>query len=108
VGSLSLPDVEDRHVLAAAIRAKAGVIVTFNVKHFLPEALDPHGIEAQHPDEVASRLFDLSPGAVCAAVRDQRKAPREPPQSVVELLDSFRSLGLATTVGNLRTMEELL
>jgi len=78
------------------------------VKHFPPDALDPHGIEAQHPDDSASHLFDLAPGAVCAAVRDQRKALRNPPQSVAELVDILLSLGLATTVGNLRTMEELL
>lgn len=32
--SLQLPDEDDRHVLAAAIRCKADVIVTFNVKDF--------------------------------------------------------------------------
>jgi hypothetical protein len=31
VGSLTLPDEDDRHVLAAAIRAGAGLILTFNL-----------------------------------------------------------------------------
>lgn len=42
---------KDRHVLAAAVRCGADVIVTFNLKHFPEEALEPWGIEAQSPDE---------------------------------------------------------
>jgi predicted nucleic acid-binding protein len=40
ISSLSLPDPDDRHVLAAAIRARADVIVTFNLKDFPAEALE--------------------------------------------------------------------
>ena len=39
IDSLALPDPDDRHVLAAAIRAGAEVIVTFNLKDFPPNAL---------------------------------------------------------------------
>ena len=34
IKSLTLPDKKDRHVLAAAIKSKADVIVTFNIKDF--------------------------------------------------------------------------
>ena len=47
VEQLKLPDPHDRHVLAAAIRCQAGVIVTYNLSDFPPVALDPHGIAAQ-------------------------------------------------------------
>jgi len=50
IPGLTLPDLDDRHVLAAAIAARADVIVTKNLKDFPPAALEPHGIEAQHPD----------------------------------------------------------
>lgn len=108
VDQLKLPDPHDRHVLAAAIRCQAGVIVTYNLSDFPSEVLDPYGIAAQHPDEFVAHLFDLSAGAVCAAVRDQRLALRHPALSVRELLDSFLSLGLAGTVAALETMQDLL
>jgi hypothetical protein len=51
IPSLSLPDKNDRHVLAAAIRGEAQVIVTMNLKDFPNEILQKYEIEAQHPDE---------------------------------------------------------
>ena len=50
IDSLTLPDPDDRHVLAAAIHGDAEVIVTFNLKDFPAATLDHFGIEAQHPD----------------------------------------------------------
>ena len=44
IAGLTLPDPDDRHVLAAAIRASAEVIVTFNLKDFPPVQLAPLGI----------------------------------------------------------------
>jgi len=108
VDSLTLPDPNDRHVLAAAIRCQAGVIVTYNLADFPKAALDPYGISAQHPDEFVAHCFDLSPAAVCAAVRDHRLALSRPTRTVRELLDTFLSLGLAGTVAALETMQDLL
>jgi predicted nucleic acid-binding protein len=108
IDGLRLPDPDDRHVLAAAIRCQAGVIVTYNLKHFPEKALAPYGIEAQHPDEFVSHLFDLDPGAVCAAVRDQRESLKNPPFSVEELLNEFLGRELAETVAQLKPMQQLL
>ncbi|MEE4274154.1 MAG: PIN domain-containing protein [Thermoanaerobaculales bacterium] len=108
IDSLDLPDPEDRHILAAAIRSQAGVIVTYNTKDFPEDILDGYGIEVQHPDEFVTHLYDLSPGAVCRAVRSQRQALKNPPYSTSDLLNTFLSLGLATTVAHLQSMEELI
>lgn len=108
IESLSLPDPDDRHVLAAAIRSDAGVIVTFNVRDFPVEILAGHDIEAMHPDEFLEALFDAAPGAVCAAVRQQREALRNPPRTAEELLTTFTGQGLVQTVTRLRQFIALL
>lgn len=65
VEGLVLPDPDDRHVLAAAIRAQAQAIVTYNQSDFPVEALGPLGIEAQHPDTFVVLLLDQAPAKVC-------------------------------------------
>src|SRR5690606_37605903 len=53
---LRLPDADDRHVLAAAIRAKANLIVTFNVKDFPQKHLAQFSVHAIHPDDFILKL----------------------------------------------------
>jgi hypothetical protein len=84
-----MPDPDDRHVVAVAIRCVADLIVTFNLKD-LPEAvLKPYGIEAQHPDDFLTHQLDLAPNVVCAAAKRQRQSSRKPPMSVEEYLASL-------------------
>ena len=94
IKGLTLPDIDDRHVLAAAIRCNASVIVTFNQKDFPDETLGPFGIEAQHPDEFVDNLFDLDPAAVVAAAQRQRKQLKMPPMDVGTYLDLLLRQGL--------------
>lgn len=60
IESISLPDPDDRHVLGAAIRTPADVIVTYNLADFPAETLSRFDIEALHPDDV---LFSTRPSA---------------------------------------------
>jgi predicted nucleic acid-binding protein len=108
IPSLTLPDPDDRHVLAAAIRGRADVIVTFNLADFPPDALARHGIEARHPDDFIVRLLEAVPGPVCAAVKRQRENLRNPPKSADELLVTLESQGLPQTVAQLRAFIDLL
>src|SRR5438874_2850976 len=86
VEGLTLPDPDDRHVLAAAIRAGAEVIVTFNLGDFPGDALAPYGVAAQHPDDFVSQLLDDAPGVVCTAAKRQRESLKKPPKTVEEYL----------------------
>ncbi len=108
IEQLTLPDPDDRHVLAAAIRCQAGVIVTLNLRHFPDEVLAPCGLSAQHPDEFLAHLFDLKPAVVCSAVQEMRAALKNPPKTAGELLDDLLRAGLPETVSLLETMENLL
>jgi len=108
IDSLELPDPDDRHVLAAAIRCQAGVIVTFNHKDFPANTISRYGIESQHPDEFICHLLDLSPAAVSNAARLQRRALKNPPKSPEEFLGILQRQGLAGTVAQLKDMIELL
>jgi len=108
IEGLSLPDVNDRHVLAAAIRTRASVIVTFNLKDFPCEYLAQFGVEAQHPDEFVLNLLDLGLSNVCEVVKKQRQRLKNPPKSADELLASLGKRGLFETVARLAPFRDLL
>jgi hypothetical protein len=108
IDGLSLPDPNDRHVLAAAIRTRASVIVTFNLDDFPSRVLDPFGIEAQHPDEFIAHLIDLSPGAVCAAAKHQRGMLKNPRLTTEAFLESLEQQRLPETVRRLQSFADLL
>src|SRR5208282_3003035 len=63
IDTLTLPDPNDRHVLAAAIHGGASIIVTANLRHFPAEKLAPHGLTAQHPDSFVFELMTSDLGA---------------------------------------------
>ncbi len=108
IEGLSLPDPDDRHVLAAAIRGEAGVIITFNLRDFPGDRLAPLGIEAQHPDEFISGLAGMDVAKVVQAVRLQRAALKNPPVDADQLLDVLRRQGLARTTALLSDFRSVL
>jgi predicted nucleic acid-binding protein len=102
IPSLSLPDPDDRHVLAAAIHGRADVIVTYNLNDFPVQTLATYGIEAQHPDEFLRHEYDLAPDLVCAVVRELRGGLKCPPRTVDQYLATLEKHGLCEFVTALR------
>jgi predicted nucleic acid-binding protein len=102
IPALTLPDPNDRHVLAAAIIARAEVIVTFNLGDFPAAALEAFGIKAQHPDDFVMRLLDVTPEVVFLAVQRQRQSLRNPPKTVEEVLETLHQQGLVKTTAFLQ------
>lgn len=105
---LTLPDENDCHVLAAAIKGQAEIIVTFNLKDFPPKCLAAFDIQAQHPDDFISHLIDLKPSEVLAACKQQRLTLRNPPKTVDDYLDALLRQGLPNTVAFLKDNSALI
>lgn len=82
-------DPKDRHVLAAAVRADAAVIVTSNVKDFPASALDPYDLDAVHPDDFLLDQLDLYPRQTLRCLREQIAAHRNPVISTEQFLSTF-------------------
>lgn len=101
---LSLPDPDDRHVLAASIRAGAQAIVTFNLKDFPADTLALYDVEAVDPDTFVVDLIDLAPGPVLRVIDEQAKALKNPPRTTLELIDTLGNNGLHRTAAKLREL----
>lgn len=93
---------KDRHVLAAAVRGNAEVIVTFNLWDFPAEALDPYDISARHPDEFLLDQLDLYPGVTMACLRQQVARYKRGPSRVAELLGPLTAAGVPEFAAEVR------
>lgn len=66
-GTFGLPDPNDEHVLALAVQAQAGVIVTDNLRDF-PLDLLPGDLHALSPVEFMERTIEVSPFRAAGAL----------------------------------------
>lgn len=86
---------KDRHVLAAAVRANAAAIVTFNLSDFSVEQLEPFAVAAIHPDDFLLNQLGLEPGVVTSTLVEQVSRYRRPPRDVLSLLSALEVSGVA-------------
>ncbi len=78
---------KDRHVLAAAVLAEAGFVVTFNIRDFPEEACAPHDVVAETPDLFATRMVVDDPALVRTAMKEMAGRRRHPPATPDEIID---------------------
>ena len=69
---------KDRHVLACAIRAGAGLILTFNTKDFPRPALEPWRVEAKHPQDYLLDLYSMEPQVVIRKLAEIAREKNRP------------------------------
>lgn len=108
IESLSLPDSQDRHVLAAAIRANAQTIVTYNLSDFPSQIIGKYGVNAQHPDDFLRHLLDLAPPRIIQTVHETRLSLKNPPKNSEEYLGILAQQSLPQTVAFLKDYINLI
>lgn len=108
IETLTLPDADDRHVLAAAIHCGASVIVTANLRDFPNDVLALHGIEAHHPDAFLFALFKTAPNDVLAALRELRCDFEKPAMTPAALLAAMSRQGLPASADVLAAFSSVL
>jgi predicted nucleic acid-binding protein len=108
IESLQLPDIDDRHVLAAAIRGDANIIVTENLKDFPSVVLERYGLDALTTDEFVLNVVETHPVDTVDALRRMRLRYTNPPHDPEQLLQAMLRCGLARTVAFLAPQVESL
>lgn len=93
VPGLELPDRDDRHVVAAAVRGRADLVVTRNLDDFPDEVLAPLGIHALSPDEFLLDQLDLDPYGTLTVIGEQASAMRRPPATAQDVLAALDLAG---------------
>lgn len=85
--TLSLPDPNDRHVLATAIAGGAGIIVTRNRADFPTRTLARHGVLLREPDGLLLEFHEeRGLGPVATAVRRRAETASGRPQAMRAML----------------------
>lgn len=108
IEGLKLPDPKDRHVLAAAIKANAQTIVTFNLSDFPKHITSKYEVDIQHPDEFIRHLIDLAPAQVIRTIQETRLSLKKPQKTAKEYLAILELQSLPQTVGYLRDYIQLI
>jgi predicted nucleic acid-binding protein len=99
IEKIQLPDADDRHILAAAIHAKAHFIVTANMKHFPQKYLNNFSIQAIHPDDFVTQIFHQNRAVTIQGFNNQVAHLKHPPMTKENVLNSLDKCGLKKIVG---------
>jgi hypothetical protein len=108
IEGLTLPDANDRHVVAAAIKGQAESIITFNLKDFPSTELASLGLTAIHPDEFLCDMFELDSSACVKSAQQQRASLKNPPMSQDEFLACLQKQKLPSFISHLKSFKLML
>ncbi len=104
IENLTLPDLKDRHVLAAAIKTNANIIVTNNLKDFPKDYLNSYELSAKSADDFLTETIDLNQKVAINSFRKLVLHRRNPPLDEFQVLDSLRKNGLTDTANYLHSL----
>ncbi len=97
IPALNLPDEKDCHVLAAAIKTNANVIVTNNIKDFPEDYLKSFNLIAQTPDNFITDAIDLDIVKAVEAFKGMVGKYKNPPLDEMAVLEILRKNKLIQT-----------
>jgi len=104
LANLSLPDMKDCHVLAAAIKSNAQLIVTNNIKDFPADILSDFDIKAKSADAFLTDLIDLNGETAIVAFKEMVLHKRNPAMDEYAVLASLKEIGLTETANYLHSL----
>lgn len=104
IENIVLPDADDPHVVACAIKANAKQIVTFNLKDFPAKTLATYDLKAVHPDKFIIDLLEINPQKVIQAFKNQVSSLKNPPLSQKKVLEKLEICGLVQSIKSLKTL----
>lgn len=104
IENLKLPDEKDCHVLAAAIKTNADIIVTNNIKDFPPEYLETFGLKATTADDFLTDIIDLNHEKAIAAFKEMVLNKKNPRLDEYEVLNQLRNSNLNSTANYLHAL----
>jgi len=96
------PDPGDAHVVAAALKTQASMIVTENLSDFPADRLASLNMEAKSADSFLADTIGLDPGKAVAAIRVMRERFKKPALTPEKLLLEMEAAGLLETADVLR------
>jgi predicted nucleic acid-binding protein len=93
--AVTLPDPDDRHVVAAAVHGMADAIVTANVRDYPLDVLEPLNITVIHPDAFLLDQLDLAPRIVLDVLRTQASQYRRSMLTPIDLIALLARAGVS-------------
>lgn len=102
IQKLALPDINDRHVLAAAIECEANVIVTHNLSDFPDKELSPFNISAMNPDHFILKLIEVDFTKIRLALESMVAIRTNPAVTISDLVDQIAERGMNRSAERIR------
>jgi len=102
INTVELPDPDDRHVMAAAVKESTDVIVTINIKDFPDKVASKYDIEIMHPDQFICHFIDLDKEKIKLAFSNQLSRLKNPPLEASDVFNILKKTGLSKSIERLK------
>jgi hypothetical protein len=108
IETLTLPDPDDRHILAAAIIGRASCIVTFNLADFPPGYLGSFNLHAVHPDDFLLNTESIDPAVFAGAILSDFRHYSNPSLAFSDYVASLADAGVPKAAAEIAKLEVLV